>query len=90
MARQQATEEDQSDADLVRLFLETGVERHFATIVRRHVGAVHGFLRSAGIEDEHVDDVAQEVFLGLYSSLGRWRGEAPTPNCDDPPSSIAD
>lgn len=75
--KQRQTETGLPDAELARKFLETGEERHFAAIVRRHVSGVHSFLRSSGIEDEHVDDVAQEVFIGLYSSLGRWRGEAP-------------
>ena len=48
----------------------------FSTLVRRHHGAVRGFLRRlcAG-DDACADDIAQDVFLRAHRSLSSWRGE---------------
>ncbi len=48
----------------------------FEAIVREHSGMVFGMLVRLMGSREHVDDLAQEVFLRLHRSLPSFRGEA--------------
>lgn len=48
-----------------------GSDAAFARLVQRHQGAVRGFLRRVlGGSQAEADDVAQEVFLAAWGSLG--------------------
>ena len=63
------------DRDLVTRALE-GDQVAFRTIVDRYEGVVAGVvIRMLGPGDE-AEDVGQEVFIRLYRSLSRFRGEA--------------
>ena len=48
----------------------------FEEIVREHQGRVFRMLARLTGSREHVDDLAQEVFLRLYRALPAFRGEA--------------
>jgi RNA polymerase sigma-70 factor (ECF subfamily) len=52
-------------------------DRHaFATLVRRHQGAVRSFARRLASGDvARADDVAQETFLAAWRHLSTWRAE---------------
>ena len=64
-----------ADAELVAQ-LQQGSEAAFRTLVARFQGRVYctafSLLRSA----EEAEDVAQEVFVEVYQTIGRFRGEA--------------
>jgi RNA polymerase sigma factor (sigma-70 family) len=64
-----------SDADLVARVLARDDRHAFATLVRRHQGAVRGFLRRL-VRGDHAlaDDLAQETFLRAYRALSTYRG----------------
>jgi RNA polymerase sigma-70 factor, ECF subfamily len=63
------------DAELVRLFTE-GDQSAYAEIVRRYQDRVYSLcLRWMG-DREIAVEVAQDVFLALFRSLGQFRGEA--------------
>src|SRR4051794_9131095 len=42
----------------------------------RHAPSVQRFISALGIPREEREDAAQDVFLAVYRSLGRFRGEA--------------
>jgi RNA polymerase sigma factor (sigma-70 family) len=64
-----------ADQDLV-LQLQSGSEAAFRTLVERYqcrvYRAAYSLLRNA----EEAEDVAQEVFVEVYQTIGRFRGEA--------------
>ena len=63
------------DARLVSAATE-GDTAAFEQLVRRHIDAVYGHgLRFFG-EQQAAEDVAQEVFVKLYRSLGSYEGTA--------------
>ncbi len=66
---------DGKDDDLIRRAAD-GDARAWETLVRRHEGRLynHG-LRLLGDSSEALD-LLQEVFMGAYRNLGRFRGEA--------------
>lgn len=66
---------DLADAELAAQ-ARLGSARALAEIVRRHQGAVRGFLRSLGGSGGDADDIAQETFLAAFAALDRFRGEA--------------
>jgi RNA polymerase sigma-70 factor (ECF subfamily) len=51
-------------------------ELNFEQIVRDHQGMVFRTLLRLNGSREHIDDLAQEVFLRLYRALPAFRGEA--------------
>jgi RNA polymerase sigma factor (sigma-70 family) len=59
----------------VSLFLQAA-DLSFEQIVRDHQTMVFSTLIRLTGNREHVDDLAQEVFLRLYRALGAFRGEA--------------
>lgn len=64
-----------SDEDLVRRFRE-GDRHAFSHIVRRYQDRVYGLcLRWLG-DKALAEEVAQDVFIALYKSMDRFRGEA--------------
>jgi RNA polymerase sigma-70 factor (ECF subfamily) len=64
-----------SDAHLVALVFQ-GDEGAFGELLRRHQNTVYGFARRMLGDDQEAQDVAQETFLRLYRSAGRYRPEA--------------
>ncbi len=66
---------DEADADLVAK-AQTGDVGAFGELVRRYSRTVYGVVsRMAGNPDD-VDDIAQEVFVRAYRSIGSFRGDA--------------
>jgi len=57
-----------------RLFLsaQRGDRAAFAEIVRRHQGAIYGYLRSRLLEPADAEDLCQEVFLRCYVGRARF------------------
>jgi len=52
-------------------------DRHaFAEFVDRYKGSVFVCCRGLGLGEHEAEDVASEVFLAAYKSLGRYRGQA--------------
>src|SRR3954467_13345372 len=45
-------------------------------LYERYSPSVHRFISALGIPAEEREDAAQDVFLAVYRSLGRFRGEA--------------
>lgn len=46
------------------------------TLYERYSPSVHRFISALGIPAEEREDAAQDVFMAVYRSLGRFRGEA--------------
>jgi RNA polymerase sigma-70 factor (ECF subfamily) len=46
------------------------------TLYERYSPSVHRFISALGIPPEEREDAAQDVFMAVYRSLGRFRGEA--------------
>src|SRR3954463_15955990 len=46
------------------------------TLYERHSPSVHRFISALGIPAEEREDAAQDVFMAVYRSLARFRGEA--------------
>ncbi len=65
----------ESENDLIEL-LKQGDETAFRNLVEKNQGKVYntclGFLRN----EEEADDLSQEVFIEIYRSISRFRGEA--------------
>lgn len=66
---------DDTERDRVRRCLR-GDEAAWADLYRQHAPGVARFLGRLVGGDDGVDDLVQEVFLGVLSSLPRYRGEA--------------
>ena len=54
-----------------------GEEDAFAELVRRHKRRVFATASRFARDDHQVDDIAQEVFVRAFRSLGKFRGESP-------------
>jgi RNA polymerase sigma-70 factor (ECF subfamily) len=65
----------QRDLDLVRQF-QSGNEQAFDLLVEAHRRDVYRLAYRLLGNHADADDLAQEVFLRIYRSLGRFRGEA--------------
>ncbi len=65
----------EKDRQAVARFL-AGDESAFAGLVERHKDAVRCFVRAYATGVEDADDLAQEVFVEVYRSLGRFRGDS--------------
>lgn len=64
------------DAELVRA-ARTGSDAAFARLVERHQAPVRGFLRRLlGRNWDEADDLAQDVFVAAWGSLGRLKDAA--------------
>jgi len=46
------------------------------SLYERYSPSVHRFISALGIPPEEREDAAQDVFMAVYRSLGRFRGEA--------------
>lgn len=64
-----------ADAELVTQ-LQQGSEAAFRTLVARFQGRVYSTAFSLLRSAEEAEDVAQEVFVEVYQTIGRFRGEA--------------
>ena len=64
-----------SDDDLVARFRD-GDLHAFSTLVRRYQDRVYGLCRRWLGDAASAEDTAQEVFVALYRSLDRFRGES--------------
>lgn len=58
--------------------LQLGIRReeNFDQVFARYYRPVFGFFAKQGIPTDQCDDLTQEVFLRVYKSIGRFRGEA--------------
>jgi hypothetical protein len=64
-----------ADADLVAQ-LQSGSEAAFRTLVERYQDRVYRTVFSLLRNPEEAEDVAQEVFVEVYQTIARFRGEA--------------
>ena len=64
-----------ADAELVRQ-LQDGSEAAFRTLVERYQACVYRTVYSLLRSPEEAEDVAQEVFVEVYQTIGRFRGDA--------------
>ena len=64
-----------ADAELVAQ-LKLGSESAFRTLVERYQNRIYRTVYSLLRNPEEAEDVAQEVFVEVYKTIGRFRGEA--------------
>lgn len=64
-----------SDGDIIDSFLE-GKESSFNIIVLKYQKRVYWTIRRMVLNHDDADDITQEVFIKLYSSLKDFRGES--------------
>ena len=64
-----------ADAELVAQ-LQQGSEAAFRTLVERYQNRVYRTILALLRSPEEAEDVAQEVFVEVYQTIGRFRGEA--------------
>jgi RNA polymerase sigma-70 factor (ECF subfamily) len=65
-----------SDADTVDATLAaSGDASAFERLYRKHVSRVYGLVRRM-LNDDDVDEVAQDIFVRAWQKLGTFRGEA--------------
>lgn len=64
-----------ADADLVAQ-LQQGNEAAFRTLVERYQNRIYRTVLVLLQSPEEAEDVAQEVFVEVYQTIGRFRGEA--------------
>lgn len=75
-ARARLNENDAAtDADLVAQ-LQAGSEAAFRTLVARYQDRVYRTVLALLRSPEEAEDVAQEVFVEVYQTIGRFRGDA--------------
>jgi len=68
--------EEQKDEDLIKATL-SGDDEAFAELVRRHKRKVFRIAARFARNDSELDDISQEVFIKVYQTLKKYRGEAP-------------
>jgi RNA polymerase sigma-70 factor (ECF subfamily) len=64
-----------SDSELVAR-CRAGDHAAWRTLYDRHAPTVHRFICAFGVPEPEREDACQEVFMAIYRSLGRFRGEA--------------
>ena len=64
-----------ADAELVAQ-LQQGSEAAFRTLVERYQNRIYRTVLALLRSPEEAEDVAQEVFVEVYQTIGRFRGEA--------------
>jgi RNA polymerase sigma-70 factor (ECF subfamily) len=64
-----------SDGDLVARCRE-GDRTAWRLLYERHSPTVHRFICALGVPEHEREDACQEVFMAIYRSLGRFRGDA--------------
>ncbi len=68
--------EEPKDGDLIKATL-SGDDEAFAELVRRHKRKVFGIVARFARNDSELDDICQEVFIKVYQTLEKYRGDAP-------------
>jgi RNA polymerase sigma-70 factor, ECF subfamily len=63
------------DVELVQR-CRTGDTNAWRALYDRHASCVHRFISALGVPPDEREDAAQDVFMGVYRSLGTFRGEA--------------
>jgi len=64
-----------SDGDLVDR-CRGGDRGAWRLLYERHAPTVHRFICALGVPEHEREDACQEVFMAIYRSLGRFRGDA--------------
>ena len=64
-----------AEADLVTQ-LQTGSEAAFRTLIARYQDRIYRTVLALLQSPEEAEDVAQEVFVEVYQTIGRFRGDA--------------
>ena len=64
-----------TDGELVAR-CRSGDQLAWRTLYDRHAPTVHRFICALGVPEPEREDACQEVFMAIYRSLGRFRGEA--------------
>ncbi len=62
------------DDELAVLASTAGDASAFGELVRRHQGAVRGFLRRLTGDHAQADDLAQEAFIKAFTKIGAYKG----------------
>nr|WP_262905708.1 sigma-70 family RNA polymerase sigma factor [Hymenobacter siberiensis] len=70
-----ATPAPVADAELIAQ-LQAGSEAAFRTLVVRYQNRIYRTIFSLLRNEEEAEDVAQEVFVEVYQTIGQFRGEA--------------
>lgn len=69
------TRDDQSDQTLIEA-ARSGSAAAWETLVRRHESRIYNFCRRFSATSDDAVDLMQEVFLGVYRNLDKFRGES--------------
>lgn len=64
------------DEELIRLYLDKGEERYFRELVERYVPRMHAYVCTHFGSGPELDDIMQEIFVGVFRSLPAFRFEA--------------
>jgi RNA polymerase sigma-70 factor (ECF subfamily) len=68
--------EESKDGDLIKATL-AGDDEAFTELVRRHKRKVFRIVARFARNECELDDICQEVFIKVYQTLKKFRGEAP-------------
>jgi RNA polymerase sigma-70 factor (ECF subfamily) len=71
-----APEEVSTDERLINATL-SGDDEAFAQLVMRHKRKVFSIVARFSRNNDELDDICQEIFINIYQSLGKYRGDAP-------------
>lgn len=66
---------DSEDLDIIRRF-KKGEEYAFNLIVRKYQKKIYWIVRKMVIDHDDADDVTQDIFIKVYSSLKDFRGDS--------------
>ncbi len=66
---------DSEDIDIINRF-KNGEEYAFNLIVRKYQKKIYWIVRKMVIDHDDADDVTQDIFIKIYSSLKDFRGES--------------
>lgn len=69
-------EQDKTDIDLVSQFQKDGKEETFTLLVKRHLPGVRKLMYDVILNESEADDLAQDVFISVYQSIGNFRGDS--------------
>ncbi|HRI85873.1 MAG TPA: sigma-70 family RNA polymerase sigma factor, partial [Ignavibacteria bacterium] len=65
-----------SDDELLIAAFKAGSQNAFNLIVRKYQKRIYMLIRKMVIDHDDADDITQEVFIKLYSSLNSFRGDS--------------
>jgi RNA polymerase sigma-70 factor (ECF subfamily) len=66
---------DDPDRDLLPAVIDGDLDA-FEALVRRYQGRIVSLARTVGGVPDEAEDLAQEVFVRVYKSLGSFRGDS--------------